>query len=74
MDIKQEKLKVDTRMQELSAQWLLGFFDYMQCKPESVVNGFKEAGICGALDGLPQGSILSDTSSDPFDDCDSEYE
>ena len=70
------ELTVDTRMQvvkELSAQWLLGFFDYMQCKPDLFVNGFKEAGISGALDGLPQ-RIPSDTSSDPFDDCDSEYE
>ena len=47
--------------------------EYMQGKPDKVVNGFKEAGICGTLDGLPQRSTLSDTSSDPYDDCDSEY-
>ena len=71
------EVKVETRMQvvkELSDQYLLGFLDYIQCKPEIVVNGLKEAGICGALDGLPQRSTLSDTSSDPFDDRDSEYE
>ena len=68
--VQAKEVKVDTRMQvvkELSAQWLAGFFDHMQNKPEIVVNGFKKAGI---KDGSPQSNDEDD--SDPFSDC--EYE
>ena len=51
-------------VKELSAQW---FFDYMQNKPEIVVNGFKKAGI---KDGSPQSNNEDD--SDPFSDCEHE--
>jgi hypothetical protein len=37
-------------MKELSAQWLLGFSDYLASKPDIIRNGFKAAGILDALD------------------------
>jgi hypothetical protein len=37
-------------MKELSAQWLLGFSDYLASKPDITGNVFKPAGILDALD------------------------
>ena len=65
-------MKVDTRMQvikELSAQWLLGFYDYMASRKEIVVNGFKEAGILAALDGQTETVPVDDDEDDPFSDA-----
>jgi len=42
------KQPVDLRLsvvKSLGAKWMVGFYDYMQTKPEIVVNGFRGAGI-----------------------------
>jgi hypothetical protein len=69
--IEAKNVKVDSRMQvikELSAQWLLGFYDYMASRKEIVVNGFKEAGILAALEGQIETVPVENDEDDPFSD------
>ena len=68
-------VRVDTRMQvvkEKSAQWLVGFSDYLKSNPDIVVNGFKAAGIIDSIENEcdvenAKDPFDTDSNKDPFD-------
>ena len=68
-------VRVDTRMQvvkEKSAQWLIGFSDYLKSNPDIMVNGFKAAGIIDSIENEcdaenSKDSLDTDSNKDPFD-------
>ena len=46
-------VQVDMRlsvMKELSAKWLEGLYDHLRASTQLIINGFKEAGILGAIE------------------------
>ena len=52
-----ELLPVNLRLaalKELGAKWLVGMADYISNNPQFIVNGFRRAGIPGALDGYEE--------------------
>ena len=69
-----EEVQVDMRMsvmKELSSRWFISAYDHIRSNPDIVKNGFKKAGITGALEkGLPDADselALQDLSDiDPF--------
>ena len=64
---KPEDVTVDTRMsvvKEISAKWIVSAYDYLKSKPDIIINGFKKAGIVGAIAKNTSDSL----DFDPFSD------
>lgn len=51
-------------MKVLTAKWLVEMVDFLADNPQFVVNGFRRAGISGALDGRRSEDLESDTAED----------
>ena len=70
------------RMKCVGGQWLVRFFEYLQCNPSIVNNGFQAAGIPSSIDaGKPiltddWRSLLEESSSknETSDDCEDELD
>ena len=66
-----DKITVDTRMsiiKNVSAEWLVSAFDYIQSHPSIIINGFTKAGIVTSESLSCHVSTVED--NDPFaSDC-----
>lgn len=47
-------------MKNISAKWFVKMAEYIADNPQFIVNGFKRAGICRALDGISSDDELDD--------------
>ena len=66
------EVQVDMRlsvMKEMSAKWLEGLYDHLRASRQTIINGFKKAGIADAVEN-PAIPADSDSDGDPFADCD----
>ena len=54
-------------MKVMTAKWLVEMGDYLASNPQFVVNGFKKAGISGALDGHDDSNSESESETEEKD-------